>query len=117
MSRNTFLSCITVDENGSNKLLTDQDRIEQEITSFYRKLFANNDQCIEIDSVEEFLGDNICNSIPKLSETEKDSMKGYLTLTELTAYLKRCRNNVSPGSTGFTNDFYKFFGEILKNLL
>ena len=35
----------------------------------------------------------------------------------MTAYLKRCKNNVSPGSTGFTNDFYKFFWRDIKTFV
>ena len=102
------------DEDRNTNLLTDQDKIESEITSFYKRLFTNNDTCVEIESIEEFLGEDICESIPKLTDNEKNKMKGHLTLTELTDYLKRCKNNVSPGSTGFTNDFYKFFWRDIK---
>ena len=41
-------------------------------------------------------------------------MNGPLTLSELTNYLKKTKNNVSPGSTGFTNEFFKFFWRDLK---
>ena len=40
--------------------------------------------------------------------------KRKLTLNELTNYLKKTRNNVSPGSTGFTGDFYKFYYNSIK---
>ena len=41
-------------------------------------------------------------------------MEGLLTITELTNYLKKSKNNVSPGSSGFTNEFFKFFWRDLK---
>ena len=41
-------------------------------------------------------------------------MEGILTLDELTKYMKKAKNNVSPGSTGFTNEFYNFFWRDLK---
>ena len=41
-------------------------------------------------------------------------MKGKVTVEEMTKYLKKCKNNVSPGSSGFTNDFYKFFWRDIK---
>ena len=43
-------------------------------------------------------------------------MKGKVTVEEMTKYLKKCKNNVSPGSSGFTNDFYKFFWRDIKIL-
>ena len=41
-------------------------------------------------------------------------MEGIITPEELTKYLKRTKNNVSPGSSGFTNEFFKFFWIDLK---
>ena len=41
-------------------------------------------------------------------------MEGLLTTDELTKYLKKTRNNVSPGSSGFSNEFFKFFWRDLK---
>ena len=44
-------------------------------------------------------------------------MKGKISLEEMTKYLKKTKNNVSPGSSGFTNDFYKFFWRDLKQFV
>ena len=41
-------------------------------------------------------------------------MEGLISIEEMTAYLKKARNNVAPGSTGFTNEFLKFFWLDLK---
>ena len=41
-------------------------------------------------------------------------MEGKVTLEEMTNYLKKCKNNVAPGSSGFSFDFYKFFWRDLK---
>ena len=41
-------------------------------------------------------------------------MQGPLTLDELSNYLKKTKNNVAPGATGFTNEFFKFFWRDLK---
>ena len=53
-------------------------------------------------------------SCPKISENEKVKMEGLLSLDELTKYLKKTKNNVSPGSSGFSNEFFKFFWIDLK---
>ena len=64
--------------------------------------------------MEKFLGSST-STIPKLTETQKHNMEGNITLSELTHYLKKCKNNVSPGSTGYTFEFYKFFWRNLKH--
>ena len=45
------------------------------------------------------------------------TMEGNLTMSELTKYIKTIRNNVSPGSSGFTGDFFKIFWRDLKMAL
>ena len=44
-------------------------------------------------------------------------MEGNITLDEMLKYLKKCKNNVAPGSTGFTFDFYKLFWRDLKQFI
>ena len=39
-------------------------------------------------------------------------MESKITIQEMTNYLKKVKKNVSPGSSGYTNEFYKFSGEI-----
>ena len=102
------------DTDNNEKLINDQKLIETEISSFYRNLFQDKDSMIEIDSVEEFLGPQICHSLPKLSETQRSKMEGRITLTEMTNYLKKCKNNVAPGTSGFSNEFFKFFWRDVK---
>ena len=41
-------------------------------------------------------------------------MEGQIGVEELTKYLKKSKNNVAPGSTGFSNEFYKFFWRDIK---
>ena len=41
-------------------------------------------------------------------------MTGLISVDELTKYIKKSKRNVSPGSSGFTNEFYKFFWIDLK---
>ena len=47
--------------------------------------------------------------IPKLSEYIKESLEGEISYSELTAAIKRMKNGKSPGSDGYTNEFFKFF--------
>lgn len=98
--------------DGSEDLIKDQVKVEKEIKIFYESLFSNK-YSVNCESIESFLGHS-ANSLPKLSEAQKDTMEGMITLEEMTKYLKKCNNNVAPGSSGFTFDFYKFFWRDLK---
>ena len=44
-------------------------------------------------------------------------MEGKIKLDELTHYLKKAKNNLSPGSSGYTNEFYKFFWKYIKHFV
>ena len=105
---------LITDENGDKKIVDQQSEIEEEIFGFYRDLFSNKDHLLANGTVENFLGPSSSN-IPKLTDTQKQNMEGNITLSELTCFLKKCKNNVSPGSTGYTFEFYKFFWRNLKH--
>ena len=98
-----FVSQLIVkDDTDTDVLITDQKGVETEISSFYEQLYQNKDNA-NIESIEEFLGPQNCQNIPKLNENQKSSMNGKISVDEMTKYLKKCTNNVSPGSSDFTN--------------
>ena len=105
---------IVTDENQSDKTLTNQKEVEKEIFDFYRNLYSCKDDQIDINSVSDFLGPVNLNEIPMLNNTERENMEGKITVQEMTNYLKKSKNNVAPGSSGFTNEFYKFFWRDIK---
>ena len=105
---------LVMNPEGQEILITNQQDVEKEITTFYKNLFQNKDELIEINSIETFLGPNYSTNIPKLNEAQKTNMNGKISVQEMTKYLKKCKNNVSPGSSGFTNDFYKFLWRDIK---
>ena len=47
--------------------------------------------------------------VPKLSDQEKDSLEGLITYPEPTNFLLNMNNDRSPGSDGFSAEFFKFF--------
>ena len=101
-----------IEENNQQKEILEQKKIEQEIYEYYRSLFTNKP--VDNTSIEDFLSQESSSSCPKLSEKEKASMEGLISTEELTKYLKSTNNNVAPGSSGFTNEFFKFFWLDLK---
>ena len=109
-----YVPQLIVVKDDTEKIITEQSEIETEIHDFYRDLFECKDNLIVDDEIDAFLGNGEGAAIPKLSESQKNDMKGTITLEEMTKYLKKTKNNVAPGTTGFTNEFYKFFWRDLK---
>ena len=96
--------------------LDSQTEIEAEMLRYYRDLYSNKDYLLDEIDIENFLGETSGN-IPKLNDEQKNSMEGLITEQEILEYLKQLRNNKSPGSSGFTGEFYKFFWIDFKNRL
>ncbi len=57
------------------------------------------------------------NAIKQLTELELKNTEAKITMEELSACLAKTRNNVAPGSSGFTGAFYKVFWVDLKGLV
>lgn len=97
-----------------NKLLvqgtetTKQSEIEEEIFKFYKNLYKKQDNDQNDNSIETYLADQVDN-IPKLNEQEKQKCEGMITLNEVGNYLRKIRNNKSPGTSGYSGEWYKFF--------
>jgi hypothetical protein len=54
-------------------------------------------------------------TLPKISDIDKVNCDRELTIEEIGSALKELKNGKSPGTDGFTPDFYKFFWPDIKN--
>ena len=104
-----YIPKLKVLRNNQEIILTEQRSIENEILGFYKDLFTKKN-----NEIKDYLGPEMGATCPKLSEHQKETMEGLMSLDELTKYLKKTKNSVSPGSSGFTNEFFKFFWIDLK---
>ena len=109
-----YIPKLQVEKEDKVEIITDQKDIEKETHKFYKDLFGNKDNFIDVNTIEDFLGAESASRCPKLTEIQKHKMEGKIELQELTNYVKKSKNNAAPGSTGFTNEFYKFFWRDLK---
>jgi len=87
-------------ENDNGKTLFDQKDISQEVFKFYTNLYGQKD--VEEIDLSEF-------NAPTLSQVESDSLEGAISEAEALEALRKMKNDKSPGSDGFTTEFYKFF--------
>ena len=106
---------LIVERDNTNSEITDQKAIEHEIFKYYKDLFSNKDSLNQ--EISDFLGQDVTDSCPKISDIQKNKTKGLINVEELTRYLKKSKNFVSPGTSGFTNEFYKFFWIDLKHFI
>ena len=75
------------------------------LTDDYESLYQKNkDEMIDYD-----LNTVINANIDQLSNSDRDSFEGKITLDEAAITLKNMSNNKSPGSDGFTTEFFKMF--------
>ena len=82
--------------------ITDQNDIMGEVTEFYQKLY-------EEKPVENCKIPQIVKNLTILSDEQSHSLEGEITLEEAGCALKNMKNFKSPGTDGFTVEFFKFF--------
>ena len=93
-----------IDRDGNE--ITDFDEINNEVLKFYKQLYKSKENDIENIDLNVRLEEDT----PKLSDEEAIAIEGSITIKEAGEALKNMKNNKSPGSTGFTAEFFKFFG-------
>ena len=71
--------------------------------AFYKDLYSDKSK------VKTDRNTFLMNDVPALNEIEQNSCEGLVTSMECLKALKTMENNKSPGTDGFTCEFYKFF--------
>ena len=92
-----------IDNNGVE--LKTNDLISNEVYSFYKKLYSTQEHNLE----DVDLSKRLNKETNKLSDFQAASLEGLMTYEEISSTLKNMQNSKSPGSTGFTTEFFKFF--------
>ena len=101
---------------GVESLINDQVKVDKELYRYYQNLYKSQETSLKTLTINNFI--NEPNSThPKLSESQASKLEGVLTLKEATDYMKSCRSDASPGSSGFSGGFYKMFWRNLKHFI
>ena len=107
-SRNYVNKAIPKVIKDDGSIINNQEEILIEVRNFYKDLYAcrndNTDQDLEIENVLNSISSN-----PKLDEEDRSHLEGELSDSEILTVLKKMKNNKSPGSDGFTAEFFNFF--------
>ena len=79
---------------------------------YYKQLYAN-----KMDNLEEMDKFLERYNLPRLKQEEIENTNRPITSTEVETVIKNLPTNKSPGSDGFTGEFYQTFGEELTPIL
>ena len=84
---------------------------------FYKKLYSNDTYNVhDINKSTEIFTSSISQE-KKLNKEKQELCEKEITIGEVAKAIKELPNNKSPGSDGFSADFYKFFWLDIKDLV
>ena len=110
-SRNYVNKTIPKIEKEDGSIIRNQQEILSEVKKFYSDLYNCHDREHNTNNME-ILGNLQNHTI--LEENEKMNLEGEITEEEISITLKKMKNDKSPGSDGFSAEFFKFFFKDLK---
>uniref|UniRef100_A0A3B1JE93 Reverse transcriptase domain-containing protein n=1 Tax=Astyanax mexicanus TaxID=7994 RepID=A0A3B1JE93_ASTMX len=97
----------------NNVIQTKQEHIHKAFEKFYHKLYSRPEEGRESD-IDTFL-DTL--NLPTLTESQNSQMTADITEEEVKTAIGRLKGNKSPGSDGFTAEWYKAFQKELIPIL
>ena len=101
----------------SGVITTNYEKILDSSSKYYKNLYSRKINMVHPDMLEHFLDQP---SIPKLSEEERLSCEGRITIEECVKALDTFENGKTPGNDGIPIEFYKTFwscvGELMTNV-
>lgn len=114
--KNAIDKNITQLESKDGKIITDPSLILKEQRHFYETLYS--DTGFNIDekwetAVNEFTDEGLTS----LSDADREHCEGIITEQECAKALKNMKRGKSPGTDGFTMEFYVFFWTKIKDLV
>ena len=98
--------------NENGEITTDNTEIQRIIRDYYQQLYAN--KMNNLEEMDKFLEKY---NLPKLNQEEREITNKPITSTEIETVIKNLPTNKSPGSNGFTVQFYQTFKEELTPIL
>jgi hypothetical protein len=113
--RNYKNKCITKLINESDEIIEDSNEILKYEEEFYKHLYTQPEEQDNIrnNTMLEFVDEET----PKIQMADMELCEQNINLEEIGQALMDLKNGKSPGTDGFTPDFYKFFWTKIKLLV
>ena len=90
----------------NDSIINDPKEILCKQKCFYQNLYSSNLHCESTQALDTFLKEE---NITKLSDGMKNKCEGQIIESEAKLAIRNMKNNKTPGSDGFSAEFYKFF--------
>lgn len=113
-SHNYTSKVINVIEKEDGQIITNQKDILKETCKYYENLYSSKENSLNDIDLNNYMQNS---NMPKLSEVESLNLEGIVTLREAGQTLKNMKNNKSPGTSGFSADFFKTFWKQIGNFV
>ena len=113
-SHNYLSKIIPKLETDDGQIITNQHDILKASEIFYKNLYSNKDDPHSGIDLQEYLQNT---NQPKLTDNESKALEGEITLPELSKALHNMKNNKSPGTDGFSSEFFKVFWRKIGNFV
>ena len=114
LKKQQALSTVSKIRTMENSFVSKPAEISSAFADFYKALYKNTDTCNDADEIKSYLQTI---NLPKLSRTARNKMEAPISKLEIEEVITNLKNNKSPGSDGFSNEFYKKFSDIVTPLL
>ena len=85
-------------------MTTDTAEIQRIMRDYYKQLYDN-----KMDNLEEMDKFLEMHNLPRMNQEEIENMNRPITSTEFETVIKNLPTNKSPGTDGFTGEFYQTF--------
>lgn len=110
---NKIIPKVQIDDG---KIISNQNEILNQVKIFYENLYKCNNVSTNCTISEINTGLKDVN-VKKLRYEEQENLEGTISVSEAGEVLKNMKSNKTPGTDGFSSEFFKFFWKDLKHFV
>ena len=91
-----------------------QQQVQEKMADYWANIFAEEHITTTEHDIEQCIGEEANNNTLKLNDEKREEMEKLITMEDLDKVVEGLKTSKAPGTSGFTNEFYKEFHKDLK---
>ena len=107
-------STITIIKDGNDVLQRGKTNIAACFRDYYQNLYTPETVDVSMHKIKEYLTPL---NLPIVTDKQNNDLVKPITQAEITTVIQKSKTGKSPGSDGFTNEFFKCFSSVLLPIL